>query len=380
LSFSASLTSGVSSHKPWILMEHSTSAVQWQRVNTPKSSNELARDSLTHLAHGADGLCFFQWRQSKAGAETYHSSMIPHAGPDSRLFRDVVELGAMVKGLAPIKGSRKEPAKVAILFDWESWWVAEGKAGPSQIVEYKQEALDWFIAFLNAGITADVIPANQPITNYSLVIAPMLHVVPESLRNDITSYVEKGGHFVTTYWSGITNETAHIHLGGYPGAFRDLLGIRVEELAPIASPVKLDDGTEGTIWSEPIDIVAGNVEILRSYKSGLFPGGPAVTRRTVNTGSATYVSTKLSSDGLKGLLPTLLKKAGVVSTLPEPLRGKVEQVFRADHQSRWEFLINRTDEDLSLDGSKGQFVVTTGGVEKGRLAARGVAIYKHQIE
>lgn len=380
LSFSASLTSGVSSHKPWFLMEHSTSAVQWQRVNTPKSPNELARDSLTHLAHGADGLCFFQWRQSKAGAETYHSSMIPHAGPDSRLFRDVVELGALVKELAPIKGSRKEAARVAILSDWESWWVAEGKAGPSQVVEYKQEALDWFIALLNAGITADVIPSNQPFSDYPMVIAPMLHVVPDSLRGKITSYVENGGHLVTTYWSGITDENAHIHLGGYPGAFRELLGIRVEEVAPISYPVKLDDGTEGTVWSEPVDIVAENVEILRTYKSGLFQGGPAVTRRNVNTGSATYVSTKLSSEGLASLLPTVLEKAGVLSTLSKALRGKVEQVFRADHEFRWEFLINRTDEDLSLDGSKGQFVVATGGAVKDRLAARGVAIYKHPVQ
>ena len=382
LSFSASLTSGVTSHKPWFLMEHSTSAVQWQRVNSPKWTNELARDSLTHLAHGADGLCFFQWRQSKAGAETYHSSMIPHAGPDSRLFRDVVELGALVKELAPISGSRKEPAKVAILFDWESWWVAEGKAQPSQIVEYKQEALDWFIAFLNAGITADVIPAGQlgRLSNYPLVVAPMLHVVPNSLRTKITNFVERGGHFVTTYLSGITDENCHIHLGGYPGALRDLLGIRVEEFAPTSSPVKLDDGTEGTIWSEPIDIVGPNVEILRAYSTGMFPGGPAITRRSVKQGSATYVSTKLSLAGLKNLLPTLLEKSGASSSLPEPLRGKVEQVFRADRQSRWEFLINRTDKELSLHGIKGQFFAATGGAGEGELSARGVAIYKYDLE
>lgn len=105
----------------------------------------------------------------------------------------------------------------------------------------------------------------------------------------------------------------------------------------VASSVKLDDGTEGTFWSEPVDIVAPNVGILRTYKSGLFPGGPAVTRRKVNTGSATYVSTKLSSEGLASLLPTVLEKAGVLSTLSKALRGKLELVFRADHEFRWEF-------------------------------------------
>ena len=208
----------------------------------------------------------------------------------------------------------------------------------------------------------------------------MLHVVPVSLQKKVTAYVEQGGHFVTTYWSGITNENCHVHLGGYPGAFRDLLSIRVEEFAPIASPVQLDDGTDGTIWSEPVDIVGDNVEILRKYTTGMFPGGPAVTRRSVKNGSATYVSTKLSSEGLKSLLPTLLEKSGVKSSLPEMLRGKVEQVFRVDRRWRWEFVINRTDAELSLQDVKGQFVVSIGGAGPNRLSGRGVAVYKHDVE
>lgn len=109
LSFCANLTSGIAGHRPWFLMEHSTSAVNWQHINLPKRPGELARDSLLHVAHGADAVCFFQWRQSAAGAEKYHSAMVPHAGEDSQLFRDVVELGRTLEALAPLGGSVREP-------------------------------------------------------------------------------------------------------------------------------------------------------------------------------------------------------------------------------------------------------------------------------
>ncbi len=115
LSFSANFTGNLAGGHPWFLMEHSTSAVNWQPVNVPKKPGELARDSLTHVAHGADAVCFFQWRQSRAGAEKYHSAMLPHAGTDSALFRDVTALGSRLAGLSSVAGTRRTPARAAIV-------------------------------------------------------------------------------------------------------------------------------------------------------------------------------------------------------------------------------------------------------------------------
>ena len=69
LEFSADLSRGLAGGRPWWLMEHSTSAVNWQRVNRAKSPGEMERNSLAHLARGADAICFFQFRQSVIGAE-----------------------------------------------------------------------------------------------------------------------------------------------------------------------------------------------------------------------------------------------------------------------------------------------------------------------
>ncbi|WP_221583270.1 beta-galactosidase [Microbacterium sp. G2-8] len=371
LAFSAALTSGVARHRPWFLMEHSTSAVNWQPVNRPKRSGELFRDSLTHVAHGADAVCFFQWRQAEAGAEKYHSSMVPHGGVDTRVFRDVVELGRILQSLGDVVGADRDPADVAILFDWESWWGSELDSHPTELLRYRAEAQAWWNALLDAGVRADVVPADAELAGYRVVIAPVLYSVPAALRKRLEAYATSGGHLVTTYFSGTVDENDHVWLGGYPGAFRDLLGIRVEEFRPLyaGETVALSNGTTGSLWSEPIDIVADDVEVLATYDHDEL--GPAVTRRPVGSGSAAYVSTRLGSAGVGALLPALLEPAGVASELPEALRGEIEVTSRRGAAGRIRFLINRTDAPVELTGIEGEWL--HGGET---LPPRGVAVVK----
>jgi beta-galactosidase len=366
LSFSANLTGHIAGGRPWFLMEHSTSAVNWQPINVPKKPGELARDSLTHVAHGADAVCFFQWRQSKAGAEKYHSAMLPHAGTDSEVYRSVVRLGGMLRQLAPIAGTARTPARAAILFDWTSWWTSEQDSHPTDRLRYRKEALDWYSAFLDLGVRADVVPVGADFSGYDLVVAPVLHVVPEALAQRLRAYVDGGGHLVTTYFSGIVDEHDHVWLGGYPGPLRDLLGIRIEEFAPLGDDerAELDNGLTGTLWTDGITVTGEGVEVLASYKGGT----PAITRRTAGTGSAAYVSTRLGPSGLAPVLRDLLDRAGVPGDLPAGLRGRVELAVRGDF---W-FLINRTAEPVELTGLDGEVLHGTPGL----LEPRGVAVLR----
>ncbi|WP_127507661.1 beta-galactosidase [Actinoplanes solisilvae] len=363
LSFSANLTGNIAGGDPWFLMEHSTSAVNWQPINLAKKPGELARDSLTHVAHGADAVCFFQWRQSRAGAEKYHSGMYPHAGTDSTLFRDVVDLGARLRDLASLQGTPRTRARAAILFDWNSWWAVEQDSHPTSRLRYKQEALDWYTAFLNLGVRADVLPAGSSFDGYDVVVAPVLHMVPSALAARLTAFVDNGGHLITTYFSGIVDENDHVGLGGYPGALRDLLGLRIEEFGPLldGDTADLDNGLTGTLWTDRIDIT--DAEVLASYKTGDQAGRPAITRRTVGSGSAAYVSTRLGPDGLTPVLGDLLSRAGVESELPSSLRGLVELAVRGDTR----FIINRTEETVDI--------TALGGADR-TLTARGVAVLR----
>ncbi|MEV6589627.1 beta-galactosidase [Streptomyces acidicola] len=379
LSFSANLTSGIAGGRPWFLMEHSTSAVNWQPVNVAKRPGDLARDSLLHVAHGADAVCFFQWRQSAAGAEKYHSAMVPHAGEDSDLFRAVVALGDTLKTLAPVAGSEREAAPVGIVFDWESWWASEQDSHPTSLLDYRQEALDWYSALLALGVRTDVVTTRTDLDRYQVLIAPVLHVVPADLAKEFARYAENGGHLVTTYFSGIVDENDHIWLGGYPGALRDLLGIRIEEFGPLLAgdTVELDDATTGSLWTDRITVTDPETDVLAAYRTGAHAGRPAVTRRSTGSGSAAYVSTRLGTEGLTALLPRLLAPAGVESELPAPARGLVELTVRSGPGGRFLFLVNRTDGTVPLPGLAGEVLVgTTGADGSPVLHPRDVAVLR----
>ena len=381
LSFSANLTGGIAGGEPWFLMEHSTSAVNWRAINPPKADGALVRDSLTHVAHGADAVCFFQWRQSVAGAEKYHSAMVPHAGEDSEIYRTVVRLGRHLERLAPVAGSRRKQAPAAILFDIQSSWTLDLDANPSSSLSHRGEALDWYAAFLALGVRADVLPAGAPLDGYDVVVAPLAHVVPAATADRLNEFVEVGGHLVTTYFSGIVDENAHVWPGAYPGALRELLGIRVDEFGPLldGEDVVLDDGSIGTLWTDRLTVTAPDTQTLATYKTGALAGRPAVTRRTVGDGSATYVSTRLGPVGLEPLLGRLLEAAGVDSELPDGLRGRVELTIRTlDGREFW-FLVNRTDQvvDLGELGDVGEPVLFSSDPdprEEG-LPASGVAVF-----
>jgi beta-galactosidase len=74
-----------------------------------------------------------------------------------------------------------------------------------------------------------------------------------------------------------------------------------------------------------------------------------VSRRRQGDGSATYVSTRLGPAGLRPLLASLCAEAGLGSPLPEPIRGRVELAVRSGEQGRFLFLINRGDDEVTIE-------------------------------
>jgi beta-galactosidase len=379
LCFSANLTSGIAGGDPWFLMEHSTSAVNWQPVNPPKPAGQLRRDSLTNVAYGSDAVSFFQWRASAAGAEKYHSAMVPHAGADSRIFRDVCSLGSELAALAEVVGTQAIPSRVAILFDWTSWWASELGSHPSTLLRYRETALAWHRAFSELGIGVDVQPLGADLSPYTLVVAPLLYVVDSATRKRLAGFVTSGGHLITTFFSGIVDEHDHVHLGGYPGALRDLLGIRVEEFGPLLPGVEvpLDGGGHASLWAERIDVVGEDVQALLSYAAGDLTGVPAATRRTVGDGSASYVGAQLDPASLRGVCHQLAGLSGVAAELEPSLGGAVIRRVRGDASRRFTFLINGSRQPQTVTTGRG-LELLTGQVVSGhvRLLPLGVAVIR----
>jgi beta-galactosidase len=343
--FCDDLTRGVAGGRPWMLMESSTSAVNWQPVNVAKRPGELLLDSLRHVARGSDTVGFFQWRASVAGSEKYHAALVPHAGPDSTRFREVVGLGEALSRLAEVAGSRVQ-ADVAVLWDWEAWWATELPSHPSGLLRYPDAALRWHRTLTELGATVDVRHPAGDLSGYRLVVVPTLYLCSNAAAAGLDAFVRAGGHALVTYFSGIVDEADHVRLGGYPGAFRELLGVRVEEFAPLPDGVTvgLDDGSRADLWTELV--TAPEADVVARFAEGPVAGGPALTRRSVGSGAAWYLGTRLDERATAALAERLL--GGVGSGRDRHPPG-VEVVRRAHAGGpSYLFVLNRGDDPVTV--------------------------------
>ncbi|MGH3424205.1 MAG: beta-galactosidase, partial [Nocardioidaceae bacterium] len=376
LSFGADVSRGLAGGRPWLLMEHSTSAVNWQERNVAKRPGQMIRNSLQHVARGSDGAMFFQWRASVAGAEKFHSAMLPHAGTDSRVWREVVELGGILDRLGEVAGSVVRN-RVAIVLDWNAWWGCELDAHPSVDVRYLDRAQALHAAAWDAAVGVDFVSPDADLDPYAVVIVPTLYLMDTRTAGRMADYVERGGHLLVTYFSGIVDPEDHVFPGGYPGALRDLLGVRTAEFLPLldGQEVQLDDGSSADVWCEDLRCV--DAETVASYRDGPVPGVPAITRRRAGAGAAWYVATRLDRAGTATLLRRVCDEAGVGPETVAP--PGVEVVRRHGADRSYAFVINHGEAvaDLDLHGVD----LVTGRDVSGdlRVPAGGVAVVAESI-
>lgn len=327
--------------RSWLLMEQAPGALRHGGAWVRTVPGQMARLSLSHVARGSRGVMFFQWRASAAGAEQFHPAMVPHAGEHAPIFAEVRDLGAMLPRLAEADAGEVS-AQVAIAWDAGSWWALRAPHLPSPDVEYLaalRRAHRWL---WRSGVTADFADLGVDLSRYRLVLVPSHFLVDDRQAASVRRYVERGGHLVVWYFSGVADANGHVRLGGVPGAFRDVLGVRVQEWRPLppGGTVALDDGTLATTWCELVELAGA--EVVLRYAEGQLADRPAVTRNRYGAGSAWYVSARLADAAYDRVLAAVSAAAGVgpvVAGLP----SGVEVVRRADGVHSWLFVLNHTD-------------------------------------
>ena len=353
LAASRDLMRSLGGGKPWLLMEQSTSAVNWRPQNAPKPAGLNRVQSLQAVARGADGILYFQWRQAKAGAEKFHASMVPHIGAESRIFREVSELGAELAELDRALGESVS-ARIAILFDWDAWRALEQYAVPRNL-SYVQTVLSWYRPLLESGVTVDFVRAASDYSAYDVLIVPALVAASDDALDAIDAFAVAGGRVVVGYQSAVLDESLHVRLGGYLGLLQDTLGLRIEEFAPLA-PVGVPQGSPleafmapagatprtaidgeftgaADLWQEIV--LPGTAEVVSRFSDGFAAGHPAITRNDRGDGVAWYVATQPEPTLLAAILETVLADAGIVAPIATPAPG-VEAVRRGEVT----FLIN----------------------------------------
>jgi len=352
IAFMHDMMRGLKDGQPFLLLEQTPSSQNWQAVNALKRPGVLRLWSYLAVAHGADSVMYFQWRRGRGGCEKLHGAIIEHSGrSDTRVFREVSELGAeLIKLGDSVVGAASE-SRVGIVFDWDNWHALDSSIGPVREKRYYETVRKHYQPFFNKNVSVDVLYADSDFTDYDIIVAPMLYMVKPGFGEKVEAFVENGGSFVTTYFSGVVNETDLAFENGYPGLLAKTLGIWVEEIDALYegehNSIVMSDGSGEYSCGHLADLLhTEGAETLATYGSDFYKGMPVLTKNTFGKGAAYYIASDPEMSFLDSFYGQLIEQHDLAS--PESPSG-VEITKRYKDGKALIFVLNHNSDATSVE-------------------------------
>ena len=392
IAFVHDLNRSLKGGRPFMLMESVPSATNWQPAAKLKRPGMHVLSSLQAVAHGSDTVQYFQWRKSRGSSEKFHGAVVDHVGHEhTRVFGDVADVGAKLERLDAVVGTTVRPG-VALVYDWENMWAMNDAQGPRRGDKgYLDDCKQHYLPFWRRGIPVDIIDADQDLSRYNLVVAPMLYMVRPGVAERIEAVVKAGGTFVATYWSGIVDENDRVTGDGFPGPLRGVLGIWAEEIDA------LYEGDENSVLPaegnalglsgayaarELCDLIhAESAEVLATYGDDFYAGRPALTCNRFGRGRAYYIASRNDARFLDDFYGALGAELDLLRSLDVDLPAGVSAQLRTDGERRFVFVMNFNAAPARVELGDGAYTdLLTGAAVRGALemARYGVAVLESQ--
>jgi beta-galactosidase len=367
---------GLKDGKPFLLMEQTPSSQNWQWFNTLKRPGVLRLWSWLAVAHGADSVMYFQWRRGRGGVEKLHGAVVEHSGrEDTRVFREVSELGAELASLGDAIIGATTDAKVAVILDWDNWHALEDAVGPVRDKRYHDTVSKHSRAFYRHNVSVDVAFPDSDLSRYSVVVAPMLYMVKQGFAEKVEAFVAGGGTFIATHMTGRVDETDLAFENGYPGPLAKVLGVWVEEtdalLPDQQNTIEMRDGSGVYTCGHLADIThAEGATVIATYGSDFYAGTPAVTVNRHGSGKAYFIASDPEEAFLRDLYGGILKSHGIAPLLDAP--EGVEVTARQKDSRNIVFVLNHNADGATVALGERRFTnLLNGQTVSNSLALRG---------
>lgn len=317
--------------QPFLLMESTPSLVNWKATNKLKKPGMHLLSSLQALAHGSQSVMYFQWRKGRGGAEMFHGAVVDHDGRgDTRVFREVTQVGETLEKLAPLYDAPKAPAEVCVIYDTQNRWAVDfAQAAQKGNMRYFDTVNMHYRSLWQLGVNIDLRDMREctDLSGYKLVVAPLLFMFRNDFATKLRSFVAQGGTLLTTYFSGVVDDTSLAFLNGVPHDLTDVLGLRAAELdslyADEHNTLEMADGRSFRV-TEVCELPENtDAEVLGVYGSDFYAGLPCLTRHAFGEGRAYYLAAKLEQAGLDAIYAELTASLGLKRAMTDALPAGV---------------------------------------------------------
>ena len=352
-SFDHAVMRSLKKNQPFMLMECAPGLVNWHEYNKLKRPGVHKLFSTQAVACGSDTVQYFQWRKSRGSFEQYHGAVVDHIGTDdTRVFKEVAEVGAMLDSLSNVKGTIVKP-KAALIFDWDNMWAIDNMRGLSDKTKnYAKTCIQIYHEFLKLGIDMNVVASDDNLDDYNVVIAPMLYMLRPGTSDNLKAFVKRGGQLMATYLTGYVDDNTLCYLGGFPGdGLSELFGVISEEIDTYydsdENSATFTDGHKAIIHDYAEILRVSDTDILAKYDKDFYAGTPAITCKNFGKGKAYYVGARIDMDSMSGLFKTMLKET---NTTYLALPAGIEYHKREDESGKAiEFYLNVTENEITFN-------------------------------
>jgi len=341
----------------FLILESTPSLVNWHPVNKAKRPGMHLLSSLQFLAHGSDSVMYFQWRKSRGSSEKFHGAVVDHdRSPENRVFKDVSEVGKALEHLDDVVASMPK-SQVAVLYDWDNnWALGDAQGFGLETKHYPQTVQQHYKAFWKRDIQVDVISKEQDFTKYKLLVVPMLYMMSEDLIERFKDFVATGGRLVTTYISGLVDESDLTYLNGWPQDLQDIFGLNVLETDTFYpkdrnAVIYKNQSYEVRDYATIID--ATKAETLGSYQRDFYQNTPAISKHAYGKGTGYFIGARLEEAFHDDFYEEILEELGIEPAVKVAHENGVSVQVRESDSEKFVFIMNFTEvvQSVELDFS-----------------------------
>ncbi len=342
-SFESSIMRGFKQKNYWVM----ETQPGWANSGMVLHRGETRAMAWHDIGHGADGVCYWQWRSAPNGQEQYHGSLVGQDGTPRPIYAEIAQIGQELARLNDYFNDTTPVSEAALLHDYDSRWSLYYQPHHPDF-EYIKYGLSFYKPLRNLIHNVDVISPEASLEKYRLVVAPAMHVMNEELAKRLIKYVEGGGHLVLGVRFSFKDTYNALWPTRSPGLLTACLGAYVEEYYALHEAISVQgpelSGT-ASIWAEWLQVNDPATEVLLRYgpSNGWLDNQPALVRRSVGKGSITYYGAWFDEALMQGLTRDLVARSGLNSfTEFRPLPNGVELCQRRNQHKEFYVLINHT--------------------------------------
>ena len=294
---------------------------------------QLRLQAYSHIANGSNSVMYWHWHSIHNAIESYWKGVLSHDFSENETYREAVVIGNEWKKIGSHLKNLKKENKIAIMLDNASLTGFTQFPLENAGANGYNTVMRWFSdALYRLNIEYDMISSKErDFSSYECLIVPALYSAPESLLLALDSYVKNGGHLITTFRSGFSDEYLKIYPDMQPHILHECLGLHYDQfthphhvdIVPVQSDVMAaaqehfshpDDSAFSLTSSacEWMELITCDTAIpVLKYSHPAYERYAAAAKNQYGNGSTLYFGTMFENDELlESVLLSFLHETG----------------------------------------------------------------------